>query len=174
VTVVVLLILAVIWAAVLLPPWFQNRRENRPSDSIATFRQQLSVLQRTAPGYDPELARQPVSVGSAVTSLHAHRAAVAHAQVAVRHAAMRRSEARKRRRDVLVTLVSASATTLGMALLLDGPVWVLHLAIDALLLGYLALLMQLQQRSLERESKVRYLPRRARPEPALLLRRSGS
>jgi hypothetical protein len=87
---------------------------------------------------------------------------------------MRRAEARKRRRDVLVTLVSAAATTLGMALLLDGPVWVLHLAVDALLLGYVALLLQQQQRTIERESKVRYLPRGTRPEPALLLRRSGS
>jgi hypothetical protein len=179
VTVVVLLILAVIWAAVLLPPWFQNRRENRPSDSIASFRQQLSVLQRTTPGQEaPHAAaprrRSPLPAGSAVTSLHARRAAAAHAEIAARHAAMRRAEARKRRRDVLVTLFSAAATTLGMALLLDGPVWVLHLAVDALLLGYIALLLQQQQRTAERESKVRYLPRGARPEPALLLRRSGS
>ena len=46
----VLVILAAIWAAVLVPPYLQNRRETRPGDSIATFRSQLSVLERTTPG----------------------------------------------------------------------------------------------------------------------------
>ena len=40
----VLVILAAIWAAVLVPPYLQNRRETRPGDSIASFRSQLSVL----------------------------------------------------------------------------------------------------------------------------------
>ena len=33
----VLVILALIWAAVLVPPYLQNRRESRPGDSIATY-----------------------------------------------------------------------------------------------------------------------------------------
>ena len=46
---------------------------------------------------------------------------------------------------------------------------------DLLLGAYVVLLAQAQQRVVERETKVRYLPNRsARPEPALLLRRSGS
>src|SRR3546814_9095948 len=49
-TVLVLVILAMIWAAVLVPPYLQNRRESRPGDSIASFRNQLSVLERTTPG----------------------------------------------------------------------------------------------------------------------------
>ena len=157
----VLLILAVIWAAVLVPPWLQNRRENRPSDSIASFRQQLSVLQRATPGHpgtNPRVARFAGDVA-----------------VAARHAAMRRAEIRKRRRDVFLTLLGAAAVTLPMAVVLGGPVWMLHLAVDALLLGYVAMLIQLQQRAAEREVKVRYLAKPARaPEPALLLRRSAN
>ena len=47
------LLLGVIWAAVLLPPWLQSRREARPNASILTFRRQLWSLARTSPGYRP-------------------------------------------------------------------------------------------------------------------------
>ena len=46
----VLVILGLIWGFVLIPPYLQNRRESRPSDSIAIFRRQLHVLERTTPG----------------------------------------------------------------------------------------------------------------------------
>lgn len=171
----VLLILAVIWAAVLLPPWLQNRRENRPSDSIASFRQQLSVLQRTTPGFVDRVEPRPHvrPAGNVPAALRATRGL--DPATAARHAAMRRAEVRRRRRDVFLTLLGAAGVTLPLAVLLGGPVWMLHLAVDALLLGYVALLIQLQQRAVERESKVRYLPRHgSAPEPALLLRRSAN
>ena len=57
----VLVILGLIWGFVLIPPYLQTRRESRPSDSIASFRQQLSVLERTTPGADrSNLARLDV------------------------------------------------------------------------------------------------------------------
>ena len=59
----VLVILALIWAAVLLPPYLQNRRETRPGDSIANFRSQLSVLERTTPGRSSNLSRLDVEPG---------------------------------------------------------------------------------------------------------------
>ena len=37
----VLVILGLIWGFVLIPPYLQTRRESRPGDSIASFRQQL-------------------------------------------------------------------------------------------------------------------------------------
>jgi membrane protein implicated in regulation of membrane protease activity len=157
----VLFILAVIWAAVLLPPYLQNRSESRPADSISSFQRQLSVLERRAVVVNPSLRRSASgrSFGPDVS------------------AAMRlsRSEAKKRRRDVLFTLAGAAGVTFLMALLLGGPVWGLQLICDLLLAAYVAMLVQTQQRTMERDTKVRYLPRRsARPEPALLLRRSGS
>jgi hypothetical protein len=47
------LLLGVIWAAVLLPPWLQSRRDARPNASMLTFRRQLWSLARTSPGYRP-------------------------------------------------------------------------------------------------------------------------
>ena len=76
---------------------------------------------------------------------------------------------------MLFTLASAAALTLVLGVLLGGPVLLLHLVVDVLLVAYVALLARAQQLAAEREMKVRYLPQRGgNPEPALLLRRSGS
>jgi hypothetical protein len=180
-TVLVLVILAAIWAAVLLPPYLQNRRETRPGDSIATFRTQLSVLERTTPGgrasalgrydshydtrfdvprYAPVAASRPAGPRSAPSP-----------------AALRRAEARRRRRDVFLTLLGAVGVTFVLAIAMGGAVWMLHLAVDLAFSAYVALLVKIQQESVEQDEKVRYLqpaPRRGAPEPQLLLRRSGS
>jgi hypothetical protein len=155
----VLFILAVIWAAVLLPPYLQNRSESRPADSISSFQRQLSVLERRSVMVNPSLQR----------TVPSYRPDTAPAF------RLSRNEAKKRRRDVLFTLAGAAGVTFLMAIMLGGPVWGLHLACDLLLGAYVVLLAQTQQRLVERDTKVRYLPTRSvRPEPALLLRRSGS
>jgi hypothetical protein len=175
-TVLVLVILALIWAAVLVPPYLQNRRETRPGDSIATFRSQLSVLERTTPGgRTGSLARLDVGRYDAPRYVPpaARRRPGAPSPSA---AAMRRAEARRRRRDVFLTLLGAVGVTFVLAVALGGPVWMLHLAVDAAFVGYVLLLVSLQQQSVQAEEKVRYLrpaPQRA-AEPQLLLRRSGS
>ena len=89
---------------------------------------------------------------------------------------MTRAEARKRRRDVLFTLAGAATLTFPLAVIMGGPVWGLQLVCDLMLGAYVVMLVQAQQRAAERDDKVHYLPGRpARaPEPALLLRRSGS
>lgn len=48
---VVFLLLGVVWAAVLIPPWLQGRREARPIASMLSFRSQLWSLQRATPNY---------------------------------------------------------------------------------------------------------------------------
>ena len=158
-TLLVLFILAVIWAAVLLPPYLQNRSESRPADSISSFQHQLSVLERRAVMVNPSLQRSPSRSYAATPR-------------AIR---VSRNEAKKRRRDVLFTLMGAAGMSLVLAVFLGGPVWGLHLACDVLLAAYVVLLAQAQQRAVERDVKVRYLPNRSvQAEPALLLRRSGS
>lgn len=52
---VVFLLLGVIWAAVLVPPWLQSRREARPIASIMSFRSQLWSLQRATPNYGADV-----------------------------------------------------------------------------------------------------------------------
>ena len=156
----VLFILAVIWAAVLLPPYLQNRSESRPADSISSFQRQLSVLERRAVMVNPSLQQ---------------RGGAMRPQL-VPAARLSRSDAKRRRRDVLFTLAGAAGVTLVMAVMLGGPVWGLHLLCDVMLGAYVVLLVQTQQRAVERDAKVRYLPERTvrAPEPAFALRRSGS
>ncbi len=172
----VLLILAVIWAAVLLPPALQSRRENRPGDSIASFRSQLRVLERTTPGFGPRpIRRAPRS--SAPQALPVRQTRVTgHAPVARSAAYARRAEARRRRRDIFVTLLGAVALTLAAALVMGGPVWGLHFAVLALFVGYVALLIYMQHQVAEREMKVRFLHERrpARAVDPAVLRRSAT
>jgi hypothetical protein len=155
----VLVILAVIWAAVLLPPYLQNRSESRPADSISTFRNQLSVLERRSTMVVPGA---PGAVRSAPRAVQLDRSRMA------------RAEAKRRRRDILVTLLAAAGLTLVLGLVLP-QVLLLHLLIDALLGAYVALLVRQRRLAEERSAKVRYLAPARRPQPAtpqLALRRS--
>lgn len=171
----VLVILGLIWAAVLLPPYLQNRRETRPGDSIATFRTQLSVLERTTPGgRSSSLARLDVGRYDAPRYVPpaARRRPANPSQ-----AAMRRADVRRRRRDVFLTLLGAVAVTLVLAVALGGStVWMLQVLVDVAFAAYVLMLVSIQQQTMQAEEKVRYLrpaPRRD-AEPQLLLRRSGS
>ena len=150
----VLLILALIWAAVLLPPWLRRRREGRPGDSVLSFRRQLSTLERATPGGGYAPGSYPIA----------------------RHGGpMSRSEARKRRRDVFYALLAATGVSLVLAVAMKGPMVVLFVLCLAALGGYTALLVQIQRRTLERVQKVRPLrPQTVTPDPAYLLRRSVS
>jgi len=168
--VLVFLILAAIWAAVLVPPYLQNRRETRPGDSIASFRSQLHVLSRTTPGG---------SVSSNVTRLDVARRPVTAAARRPAPSAARRAEARRRRRDVFLTLLGAVGVTFLLALALGGWVWGLHLVVDLLFGGYVFLLVAMQQQAMERERTVRYIQptapvARTSADHVLLRRSTGS
>jgi hypothetical protein len=181
-TVLVLVILGLIWGFVLIPPYLQTRRESRPSDSIASFRQQLSVLERTTPGgRSSNLAR--LDVGRYEIPRYDPRSNVRQLASGGRRAAsgvaLRRAEARRRRRDVFVTLLGAVGVSFALALVLGGSVWMLHLAIDVAFAAYVWLLVTIQQQTAEREMKVRHLPptatrRRPVAPPQLAMRRYGS
>jgi hypothetical protein len=148
----VVLILAGLWAFVLVPPWLRNRSEGRPADSISSFRHQLSVLQRSNPTHPHAFHGRPVMPF-----------------------AMTRAAARRRRRDVLFVLAAAAVITLALGALLGGVVLYVNFVIDAMLVAYVVLLARAQRLAIERDMKVRYLPQRAgSPEPALLLRRTGN
>jgi hypothetical protein len=183
-TLLVIVILGLIWGFVLIPPYLQTRRESRPGDSIASFRQQLHVLERTTPGdHSSNLSR--LDVGRYDIPRYDPRSTVAQLADRSSHprrsapsaAAMRRAENRRRRRDVFVTLLGAVVVTFVLAVALGGVVWMLQVAVDVILVAYVALLVSLQQQSMEKEQKVRYLPPTAsshRPSPQLAVRRYGS
>jgi hypothetical protein len=170
VTLLVLVILAVIWAAVLLPPYLQGRSASRPADSISSFQKQLSVLEHRASVGSPRPVSARPTQGLRPVQNRYYNAPVG------RSSRMSRVEAKKRRRDILFTLAGACVITFLMAVTLGGAVWGLNLVCDALLVGYVYLLVQMAQTATERTAKVRYLPARHAhsAEPQLLLRRSGS
>jgi hypothetical protein len=164
----VLVILAGIWAAVLLPPYLQNRSESRPADSISNFRNQLSVLERRStmvvPGTVPGSSSVPGAPGAVRTAR----------PVSLDRGRLARAEAKRRRRDILVTLLAAAGLTLVLGVLMP-QVLLLHLLIDVLLVAYVSLLVRQRRLAEERSVKVRYLQpaaRRAAPAPQLALRRS--
>jgi hypothetical protein len=166
-TIVVLLILAVIWAAVLIPPLLGARAEGRPADSIGDFRRQLSVLRRAAPIGTPP-PTNPLAAYGAVPFV-----AGPHTQ-SRQDAARRRTV--KRRRDVFYALVASMAGTLVLGMVPGLRVLLgLHLVLDALFLAYVGLLVRMRNQAAEREMKVRFLPHTtSAPEPAFALRRSAN
>ena len=82
--------------------------------------------------------------------------------------------ARKRRREVLYTLLAASGVTLLMGLVLGTPALLLHLLVDAALGGYVYLLITMQRSKAERDIKVAFLPHQNHDaEPSRLLETGG-
>lgn len=148
----VLLILGAVWAAVLIPPALRARAEASPGDTIGSFHHQLNVLRRTG-GYVPR-----AGFGE-------------HGEVPLPRAAPQMAPqdlTRKRRRDVLVTLlwVMGGTLILGAMPSFRGMLW-LHLVADLLFVGYVMMLRQMKltaeaQRA-EREAKVRRMGLRPLP-----------
>jgi hypothetical protein len=159
----VLLILAVLWAAVLIPPLFKARTERRRGDSIGDFSYKLGVIGRTG-GYTPARPVSPAPMSIAGTT-GAPRPRPGGAPGGM-------TTAQRRRRDVLVGLLVAVGVT-GLAAVLTGSttLWVLQLAVDALLVTYVVLLVRMRTLATEQRVKVRYLPQQT---PQLALRRTAS
>lgn len=184
----VLVVLAIMWIAVLLPTALRARLEGRPADSISAFRTQLAVLRRARPAPPApasgatDWARGQTTTnrsGAAVTYLAAHRAQAAgrvappvHTRAfAAAGLPSPRSRALRRRRDILVGLLATAAITLGLGLLPAlHTLLLVHLAVDALLVAYVALLIRQRTLAAEREMKVRFLPGPHSIEPVLLRR----
>jgi hypothetical protein len=185
VTLLVLVVLAIIWIAVLVPPALRARAEGRPGDSISAFRRQLVVLRRTRPHVQramiPERPAGHAYVarpGVPVTSLTARRAVAARRSAPAGARALAtaglpstRSRTLRRRRDVLVGLLAAVVGTLVLGVLLGSRALLLaQLVADVLLVAYVALLIRQRTLAAEREMKVRFLPEARPMEPAFLRR----
>jgi hypothetical protein len=165
-TIVVLLILAGIWAAVLIP-WVRSRVEPGAADSIGDFRRQLGVLQRTGPATvaPANRLRVPPYQPGVPTPYSAHSAvrrsasSVSLGPSAARGDAGARARTLKRRRDVLFTLLGAMGGTLVLGLLPPfRMLLVLHVLADLAFAGYVALLVRMRNSAAERDMKLRFLP----------------
>lgn len=162
---VVLLFLAVVWAVFLVPQVLRARAEKTPSDSIGAFRNQLSVLDRMAPGA-PVRSHRSLAHGAAAVPMHR--------PVGVRRVSQKEL-VRRRRTNILLGLLASMALTLVLGVVLGGKLLLAHLVLDLLFVAYCGMLVRARNLATEREMKVRYLPGpMMAPEGALLLRRSGS
>lgn len=177
----VLVILAVMWVVVLVPPLLRSRQDSRPSDSVVSFRRQLSTLQRTGPQLRPVGRAQAaarsgarslsgagsrssrsaygLSYGSSYGSSGGYGNGYGHAGYGAARPAyaagsyrMSRVAVRRRRQNVLFVLAVAAAGTLLLALgSQSAPVWYAHVVADVLLAGYLYLLVQLRKLEEQRD-----------------------
>ena len=189
----VLVVLAVIWAAVLVPPMLRARAEARPADSISHFRRHLHVLQRAG----PHAVRPANTLGVGGFGMASRAGHPAHgggtlggpapqAFAAAPRApgswssryspeAARRARTLKRRRDVFFTLLAAMAGTLVLGFLPAFRVlWSLHVVLDLVFGAYVALLVRASRMAAERDIKLRFLPATARADNVILLRRSAN
>jgi hypothetical protein len=148
-----MVLLAVMWVAVLVPPLLRSRSENRPSSSVGSFRRQLATLGRTTPGSRPGLGR--MTPARSALPYYAPRPVGGLRPVAGRNPARPlaasasrgyRAAARRRRQQVLLFLVAAVFVT-GVAAFGMGlrSFLVVNLIADALLIGYCYVLVQVRR-----------------------------
>lgn len=142
-----LVILAVIWAAVLIPPLVRSRAE-RSNDSIGDFNHRLDVLGQT-------------------------NGALRVRSIRSRRAPLRRNPT-KRRRDVLRVLAAGVVLTgaLGLATNMRAA-WALNVIADLAFGAFLVLWAYARSLSADRALKVRALAPRRHPSQ-LPLRRAAS
>jgi len=188
-TIVVLLILVLVWAVVLGPSLLRRGVLRRSTDSIGAFHRQLHVLQKTGPTIvDPihrldtslpstHIGARPRSGGRPGLIVVRPDSALPLVPQQVASAARRpdpyfRPEACKRRRDVLIALAFAVVCTgLPGAIPQARPILVVTGVALVALAGYVALLVRLRNRALEREVKLRYLPQPVDRESSVVIRR---
>ncbi len=170
-TLPVLIILAALWAVVLVPPLLRSRSQ-RTADSIVDFNYKLDVLGKTngnlaetvpaVPRLDP-LSHGPVA---AVSPQIARKAVVGRAFNGSGRAARRRRDlVRGFSLAIIVSLLLATATR-------SPAAWALQMVVDLLAGIYALLWAYMRSAQAERAEKVRYMPELRVPE--LALRRSAS
>jgi hypothetical protein len=152
----VLLILAVLWAAVLVPPVLRSRSESRRG-GVGDLHSRLGALNhrhspagsmRARGGRAPLRSVPPVQAARSRASGRTARRPrpVPGAAAALPSGTM--TPAQKRRRNVLVILIGAAIVSLGLAVLVNPMLWIVQGVADVLLAVYLYLLVLRRRGSL--------------------------
>jgi len=152
-----LLSIAVAWIGVGAHALVRRHRADRPNNSVLSFREQLSTLERAAPGSMLRAEVDPFDSGI-VSIVPPVRSVV------------------RRRRDVLFALMGATALTFLLFVVVGGTLaGLLFLASAGSLGAYVYALRQLHLRRLERSAKVRALPvSPVQPATGLILPRTAA
>jgi hypothetical protein len=164
-TLPVLIILAALWAVVLVPPLLRSRSQ-RTADSIVDFNYKLDVLGRTNGNLDlPQTVTPPPAPVFSRDPLSASR--IAPAPLAVPRASTAERSA-KRRRDLVRGFSLAIIVSLLLATATGSPAaWALQMVVDLLAGIYALLWAYMRSAQAERAEKVRYMPELRVPELAL-------
>lgn len=189
-----LLVLVVVWGVVIFS-WLRSRVRATFGDPVGTFRRHLTVLENAGPttvrpANRMRLGAAPLSPPSLMAPRrgpgprageldHLRQAARPPVRPGPRSAAaaqsaasFRRRQALKRRRDVLLALVTGAVGSLLLGLIPGLHAMLLvNLIIDMLLAAYVSLLIRLRNLAAERDRKLAYLPRTA---PANLTRAANA
>lgn len=160
-TIVVLVILAIVWA-LYLTSWFRSRARIRTSNTISSFNQHLSVLERARPAGVEAPSLHAVGARPIIRSStpRPHDPLVRPPQV---HGLMGGTpitvhDARRRRRDVLLLLVGITALATVPYIVLGDAFLFAPIVAGTVLVSYVFLLVRAQKLAEERAEKVRYLP----------------
>jgi hypothetical protein len=153
--ILVILVLAVLWAAVLLPPILRARNGNGSTggigDFVAKLKEGLGGHRSSDAGLPPLTPIMgPVGGGPVgpVGGPGSPMGGPAGPMGGPARVPGGMTPQQKRRRDVLVGLLAAAGITFFMALFAGSPIfWVLQLLADALLAGYVYLLLQFKARA---------------------------
>lgn len=177
-TIAVLLILGVLWAAVLVPPVLRSRSETRRGEAIGPMKLGFGSRRDTTPSLSSSLGaafNRPPAGGAYRPSAFPSRPNGTSRMGAPTRIPGQMTPAQKRRRDILVTLAGSAGLSLLVALFTGATtVWILHGVVDLLLVAYVFLLVQMKQRSrvfaartnlpppipIERPRQARHLPHR--------------
>lgn len=156
----VIAVLAVIWVVALTPMMLRKLSERRFSNSVDSFHRQLRGMRRAYPrlaasAVDPEVVRSLAATDSGVRASSSATPSRMPRSEVYEHRPRRPSPQLARRRRVLLVLVT---TMLGFCLLGMVPglkvLWGLALLAFAATAGYLALLIHIHRRAMERNVKV--------------------
>jgi hypothetical protein len=175
-TVTVLLILAVLWAAVLVPPALRSRSESRRGEPIGPLNLRLGSKRNAPPSLSSSFGsafnRPPSGAAFRPAALPTRQAGPARGRPGMPG---QMTPAQQRRRDILVILAGAAGLSLAVALFTGMmALWFVHVSVDVLLAAYLFLLVQMKQRSqaaavrntlpppipIERPRQARHVPHR--------------
>jgi hypothetical protein len=179
---VVILLLLAVWGGV-GAWWLLSRPEGRSTDSIGSFRHQLTVLERTGPtSVAPAFRMRDGETGV----YGASRVSFSTLGVPARRVPpqiSRRRRVQKRRRDVFYGLLAATVGAAGLGFLPGLSVmWWLSVLLAVVVAVYIVVLVQLRAATLDRAPKLRsigYPPPSAfgsfgDADPPYLLRRSAN
>jgi hypothetical protein len=162
---VVILLLLAVWGGV-GAWWLLSRSESRSTDSIGTFRQQLTVLERTGPtSVAPAFRMRDGENGvyGASAASFAHLAPTRRLPPPV----SRRRKVQKRRRDVFYALVAATVGAAGLGFLPGlSAMWWLSVLLAVVLAIYVVVLIQLRAANADRADRIARVGSTGYPPPS--------